>query len=91
MKVTGLSEEWPIELDVCWTLGTAFKLPDGTVRVFANLAAAYNDYIHPFPGAAEMGRVTWSAETDTPASTWRLDTRARAGANSIALTSASPA
>jgi hypothetical protein len=28
----------------------AFKQPDGSVSVFANPAAALNDYIHPFPG-----------------------------------------
>jgi hypothetical protein len=27
-----------------------FKQPDGTVSVFANPAAAINDYVHPFPG-----------------------------------------
>jgi carboxypeptidase family protein len=27
-----------------------FKQPDGTVSVFANPAAALNDYVHPFPG-----------------------------------------
>jgi Carboxypeptidase regulatory-like domain len=28
----------------------AFKQPDGTVSVFANPAAALNDFVHPFPG-----------------------------------------
>jgi hypothetical protein len=32
----------------------AFKLPDGTVSIFANPAAAYNDYIHPFPISASL-------------------------------------
>jgi len=34
----------------------AYKFPDGTVSVFANPAAAYNDYIHPFPGSGNGSR-----------------------------------
>jgi hypothetical protein len=30
----------------------AFKQPDGSVSVFANPAAAINDFVHPFPGGS---------------------------------------
>jgi hypothetical protein len=34
----------------------AYKFPDGTVSIFANPAAAYNDFIHPFPGGGNGSR-----------------------------------
>lgn len=34
----------------------AYKFPDGTVSIFANPSAAYNDYTHPYPGGGNGSR-----------------------------------
>jgi Carboxypeptidase regulatory-like domain len=47
--------DWQIEgnaLTIATPKSGAYKMPDGTVSMFANGTAAISDFIHPFPGAS---------------------------------------